>query len=139
VQLRQKAAEYPNATLLIHPECGCTSSALYLLGTGELPADRTKILSTGSMVDLAGSLEGTALVATETGIIHQLERTNPKVRFEAVNPAAICQYMKMITPEKLLVTLRDGLYPVEVEEETRARAESAVRRMITIGSSGSGE
>jgi quinolinate synthase len=138
-QLRQKAKENPEATLLVHPECGCTSSAIYLLGTGELPADRTKILSTGSMVDLAASLEGAALVATEIGIIHQLERVNPKVRFEAVNPDAVCRYMKMITPEKLLRTLREGVYPIEVDEEIRVRAESAVRRMVAIGSSGGGE
>ncbi|HWD25203.1 MAG TPA: quinolinate synthase, partial [Acidimicrobiales bacterium] len=138
-QLRRKAAENPDATLLIHPECGCTSSAIYLLGTGELPADRTKVLSTGSMVESAKSLEGTALVATETGIIHQLERTNPKVRFEAVNPEAICQYMKMITPEKLLTSLRENRFPVEVEEGVRVRAESAVRRMVSIGSPGGGE
>jgi quinolinate synthase len=139
VQLRQKTEEYPDATLLVHPECGCTSSALYLLGTGELAPDRTKILSTGSMVDLAESLEGTALVATETGIIHQLERTNPRVRFEAVNPDAVCRYMKMITPEKLLTTLRDGVHPIEVDEAIRVRAESAVRRMVEIGSAGVGE
>jgi quinolinate synthase len=138
-QLRRKAAENPEATLLIHPECGCTSSALYLLGRGELPADRTKVLSTGSMVDLASSLEGMALVATETGIIHQLERTNPRVHFEAVNPSAICQYMKMITPDKLLASLRENRFEVEVDEDVRVRAESAVRRMVSIGAPGGGE
>jgi quinolinate synthase len=96
-------------------------------------------MSTGSMVEIAKSLTGTALIATETGIIHQLERTNPNVRFEAVNPDAICQYMKMITPEKLIVSLRDGVSEVEVDEETRLRAESAVRKMIEIGSPGAAE
>ncbi len=138
-QLAAKSEEFPGATLLIHPECGCTSSALWMLGEGVLPAERTRILSTGAMVDLAGDLEGTALVATETGIIHQLERTNPKVRFEPVNANAVCRYMKMITPAKLLRTLREGCFPVEVEEETRSRAEAAVRRMVAIGATGSGE
>ncbi len=138
-QLRAKAAERPDATFLVHPECGCTSSALYLLGSGDLPAERVKILSTGSMVDAAPGLSGRAYVATETGIIHQLQKTNPSVSFEAVNPAAVCQYMKMITPEKLLVTLRDRVVPVEVDDDVRARAELAVRRMIAIGSSGGGE
>jgi quinolinate synthase len=138
--LRQKVADNPEATLFIHPECGCTSTALFMLGSGELPASRTKIISTGSMVDEAKRL-GTnkALVATETGIIHQLEKANPAARFEAVNPGAVCRYMKMITPEKLLTTLRDGVYPVEVDEDIRVRAESAVTRMIAIGSPGGGE
>src|SRR6266545_1139364 len=48
--MRAKAAADPEAELLIHPECGCSTSAIYLLGEGELPAERTKILSTGGMV-----------------------------------------------------------------------------------------
>jgi quinolinate synthase len=137
--LRAKAEAHPEATFLVHPECGCTSSAVYLLGTGALPAERTKIVSTGSMVDLAGTLEGTALVATETGILHQLERANPRVRFEAVNPDAVCRYMKMITPHKLLRSLRENTAVVEVEEGVRRRAEAAVRAMIAIGAPGGGE
>ena len=42
------------------------------------------------------------LVATETGMLHQLTKANPLVLFEPVNPAAVCKYMKMITPAKLL-------------------------------------
>jgi len=49
-EMRQKAEANPHAELLIHPECGCSTAALYLLGEGELPADRTKVLSTGGMV-----------------------------------------------------------------------------------------
>ena len=138
--LRQKVAANPRATLFIHPECGCTSTALFMLGSGELPAERTKIISTGSMVDEARRLgSNKALIATETGIIHQLQKANPSAHFEAVNPGAVCQYMKMTTPEKLLRCLRDGVFAVEVDEETRVRAASAVTRMIAIGSPGGGE
>jgi quinolinate synthase len=132
--LVEKVRDHPDATLLIHPECGCTSTALYLLGTGALPAERTKVLSTGSMVQAAAALgSGTALVATETGIIHQLQAANPRAHFEAVNPAAVCRYMKMTTPERLLTSLRDLVHPIEVEETTRRRAEHAVRAMLAIG------
>ena len=47
------------------------------------------------------------LVATETGMLHQLRKANPLVIFEPVNRAAVCKYMKMITPAKLLRSLRD--------------------------------
>jgi len=139
--LKEKVAEHPDATLFIHPECGCTSTALYLLGKGELPMERTKILSTGSMVDAARELgTGSALVATETGIIHQLEKANPRARFSAVNSAAVCRFMKMTTPERLLNCLREGSYEVTVDEATRLRALASVQRMIAIGSpSSSGE
>lgn len=132
--LVEKVHEHPDATLFIHPECGCTSTALYLLGRGDLPRERTKVLSTGSMVDEARNLGGgTALVATETGILHQLAAANPRARFEAVNPGAICRFMKMTTPEVLLTSLRDFVHPIEVDEETRRRAEQAVRAMVAIG------
>ena len=54
------------------------------------------------------------LVATEAGMIHQLNKANPLVIFEPVNPAAVCKYMKMITPAKLLRSLRDGRDVVDV-------------------------
>jgi quinolinate synthase len=139
--LRDKIAEQPDATLFIHPECGCTSTALYLLGKGDLPPERTKIISTGSMVDAARELgTGRALVATETGIIHQLQNANPKATFSAVNSAAVCRFMKMTTPERLLTCLREGTFEVTVDEEVRMRALASVQRMIAIGSpSSSGE
>ena len=46
------------------------------------------------------------LVATETGMLHQLRKANPLVIFEPVNRAAVCKYMKMITPDKLLRSLQ---------------------------------
>ena len=49
----RQAAAHPDAELFVHPECGCATSALYLAGTGAVPADRVKILSTGGMLDAA--------------------------------------------------------------------------------------
>src|SRR3954471_2822785 len=49
-ELQDLVARNPEAQLLIHPECGCASAALYLAGEGVLPADRTHIMSTGGMV-----------------------------------------------------------------------------------------
>src|SRR2546422_9974848 len=70
-EMRARAEANPDAELLIHPECGCSTSALYLLGEGVLPADRTKVLSTGGMViEAARSPAQKFLVATATGILH---------------------------------------------------------------------
>src|SRR6266511_1498071 len=49
-ELKDLVRREPDAELLIHPECGCASAALYLAGQGELPAERTQILSTGGMM-----------------------------------------------------------------------------------------
>jgi quinolinate synthase len=73
------------------------------------------------------------LVATETGMLHQLTKANPLVIFEPVNRAAVCKYMKMITAPKLLRSLREGTDVVDVPPEIAARARASVERMIAIG------
>ena len=73
------------------------------------------------------------LVATETGIIHRLNKEAPGKRFEAVSEKAICKYMKMITLEKLRDSLREWKHDVTVEPEIAARARGAIDRMVAIG------
>jgi len=137
-ELTAKVDAYPDAELYVHPECGCATSALYLAGAGAVPAERVKILSTGGMLDAArASTSGTVLVATEVGMLHQLRRAAPEVTFRAVNDRASCK--KMITPEALLRSLRDGTDEVHVDPALAARGRAAVRRMIEIGRPGGGE
>jgi quinolinate synthase len=139
-ELRERVAAQPRAELFVHPECGCTTSALWMVDNGDFPADRTHVLSTSGMVDAAAGLgDGHALVATETGILHQLRRVNPKATFEAVSSRAECRFMKMITPQRLLECLRDGVHVIEVDDLTAERARGAVQRMIAIGRPGGGE
>ncbi|MGQ0574405.1 MAG: quinolinate synthase NadA [Pseudonocardia sp.] len=139
-ELTAQVDAYPDAELYVHPECGCATSALYLAGAGAVPAERVKILSTGGMLDAARtSTAGTVLVATEVGMLHQLRRAAPEVDFRAVNDRASCKYMKMITPEALLRSLRHGTDEVHVDPEIAARARAAVQRMIAIGRPGGGE
>ncbi|MBV9870880.1 MAG: quinolinate synthase NadA [Frankiaceae bacterium] len=138
--VRAQVAAHPDAELLIHPECGCATSALWLTGTGDLPAERTHILSTGGMADIASTLTApTALVATEVGMLHQLRRLNAGVTFLPMNEKASCRYMKMITPELLVQCLADGRDEVTVPEEVAERARRSVERMVLVGAPGGGE
>jgi quinolinate synthase len=140
VELRAKVEANPKSQLFIHPECGCTTSALWMAENGDFPKERTHVMSTSAMVDAARQLgDGHALVATETGILHQLRRANPRATFEAVSPRAQCQFMKMTTPQKLLDCLRHGVYEVEVPKDVADRARRAVQKMIEIGAPGGGE
>jgi len=50
-----------------------------------------------------------------------------------VNEYAVCRYMKTITPENLLRSLREGVFEVTVPEDVRVRAAAAVERMVAIG------
>src|SRR5664279_1249733 len=133
--LRATLDANPEADLLVHPECGCTTTALYLPSTGDLPADRTQVLSTGGMVAYAKTTTAPhVLVATETGIPHQLRSLNSSTHFEAVHPSAVCRYMQITTPTSLLRSLRDGTTEISVAPAVARRAATAVRRMIEIGS-----
>ena len=132
--LKAMVAAEPEAELFIHPECGCATSAMYLASSGAVPAERTKILSTSGMITAAKETRAAkVLVATETGMLHQLRKANPLVIFEPVNRAAVCKYMKMNTPEKLLEALRTGRDEVTVPRDVADRARLSVERMIAIG------
>jgi quinolinate synthase len=132
--LRRSVEEAPDAELLVHPECGCATSALWMVSDGQLPTDRVHVLSTGGMLDQARRTTAKrVLVATEIGMLHQLRRANPITSFEPVNARAACPYMKMSTPEKLLRALREGRDEVTVDPGIAARARSAVEAMIALG------
>lgn len=126
--------EHPEAELLIHPECGCSTSSMYLLSEGLLPKDRTHVLSTGGMLQhTQQSISKKFIVATETGIIHQMEKINPDKKFLAANRAAICPFMKMITLPKVLQALKDNTHIITVPTEIRNRAKIPIDRMVAIG------
>jgi quinolinate synthase len=127
--LRRRASDVLIKEVFIHPECGCATPALWQAGGGDLPGAR--ILSTGGMLAAARSVSsGTVLVATETGMLHQLRRANPAVSWEPANENAVCRYMKMITLEKLARCLRELVDEVTVEPSVAARARRAVEGMI---------
>ena len=139
-ELADQAAAHPDAPLYIHPECGCANSAIYLAGEGVIAPERVHMLSTGGMLDQADrDKQGTVLVATEVGMLHQLQKKSPLADFKPVNPQASCKYMKMITPEKLVASLRDMRDEVTVPEDVADKARQSLERMIAIGNPGSGE
>jgi quinolinate synthase len=125
--------EYPEAHLLLHPECGCVSQCLYALGEGDLPADRTSVLSTGGMVRHArGCQGGPDFVGTEVGLLYRLRTENPDKEFRPLREDAICEYMKTITLPKLYRSLRDGVELVTVPEDIAERARRAIDRMMAV-------
>lgn len=138
--LKEQVEANPDVDLFIHPECGCTTSALYLAEYGIVPAERTKILSTSGMVEAArATTADRVLVATETGMLHQLKKANPTTEFAPVNRAAVCSYMKMITPAKLLQCLQTGKDEVVVPLDVAEKARKSVERMLAIGAPAAAE
>jgi quinolinate synthase len=121
-------SEAPDAELLVHPECGCASQAM------AFGSERTQILSTEKMVDYARrSPKQRFLIATETGILHRLEKEAPGKTFEPVREDAVCRFMKLTTLDKVRDSLRDLKYRITVDAETADRARLAIERMVAIG------
>ena len=116
--------EHPDAEFLMHPECGCLTKTMHL-------AD--KILSTEGMVQYAKQSPAKEfIIATETGILHRMEKDNPTKKFYPAAREAVCGYMKQNTLEKVIDSLEKLQYKVEVDPETAAKAKLCLDRMLSV-------
>jgi len=125
--LAAQLAAHPDAEFLIHPECGCSSTCIFL-------RPDAKLLSTEGMVRYAAqSAAREFVVATEVGILHRLHKKAPGRRFIPVREDAICHYMKRVTLEKVYESLRDLKYVITVPEEIAVPARRALEAMLALG------
>ncbi len=121
VQLKK---DHPKAEFLMHPECGCLTASMKL-------ADH--ILSTDGIIKQAKtSTAKEFIIATETGIIHRLEKENPEKIFYPAASEATCEFMKKITLEKVLWSLEDLQYRITVPEPEASNARRALERMMQL-------
>jgi len=129
----KKLNNLSNSELMIHPECGCTTSILYDLSAGDYDNHDVKILSTEGMMERAKiSSAKKFVVATETGILYKLKKQNPNKTFIPASEKAECQYMKMITAEKVYKSLLEEKYEVKVPPEISHKAKLPIQRMLSI-------
>jgi quinolinate synthase len=116
-ELRQ---EYPQAKVVVHPECLPDVIAL---------AD--EVASTSGMCRYARRDDVRQMVVgTEIGIIHRLRKENPGKKFIPVSEQAICPDMKLVTLEKVLWSLEKMSPEVKVSQEVRLGALAAVDKML---------
>ncbi len=117
--------EYPEAKVVVHPECKPGVIAL---------AD--EVLSTSGMIRFAKREDvREMIVGTEIGIIYRLRKENPGKQFIPVSEQAVCPNMKLITLEKVLWSLEEMAPVVKVPERIRLKAKQAVDRMLAVGRS----
>lgn len=129
-----RRAEFPDAEVLVHPECGCAGQVIYEMGLGDVDRNGLHITSTEGMIQRAR--EGSAqryVVATEVGILHRMRQIAPHKEFVAADAEANCAYMKTITLESLRDSLARNRYQIEVPENIRRRARLAIDRMVALG------
>jgi quinolinate synthase len=133
--IREMRDSHPDADFLIHPECGCSTSVMEYVAAGDVDPDGVHMLSTGGMLGYARTAPAgsTAIVATETGMLHPLQMAAPDVDFVAANEAASCRFMKMITLPKLRDVLFSMAPEIKVPEAIAERARLPIERMVAIG------
>ena len=108
--------EFPNATVICHPECSpAVQEASDMIG------------STGYMIRNCGE-EKEWIIVTESGILHPLKKHYPETIFHGID--AVCDHMKLITLKNLYETLNEGKNEVIVEKEIADSARKAIERMI---------
>jgi quinolinate synthase len=128
---------HPRAEFLIHPECGCASSAIEALSAGAIDPHGVQILSTEGMIKRPAQSESDEfIVATEVGILHRLRRENPTKKFIAASDRAVCAYMKVTTLPKVRRALETMTHRITVAPDVAARARLAIERMVAIGGKG---
>ena len=122
-------ARHPDAKVIAHPEC-----------EPELLAHADHIGSTSSLLKYATeSGHKTFIVATEPGIIHQMEKAAPENTYlplpgldDSCN-CNECPFMRLNTVEKLYLALRDLEPQITMDEELRLAALKPLERMMALG------
>src|SRR5574341_172688 len=129
--VQEKLNQYALSEFLVHPECGCTTSLMYDVSQGDYGSRQVQLLSTEGMMNYAKSSQAKSfVVATETGILHRMRQQNPEKDFIPVSENAVCQYMKMITLDKVYASLKEDKYEVKVPKNIAQKARLAIDRML---------
>jgi quinolinate synthase len=131
--VNRKLDSMKDAEFVIHPECSCTTPMMYDVADGRYANRNVSILSTEGMLNHVNTSKAkNFVVATETGILYRMRQQNPNKNFIPASEKAECQYMKMITLEKVYDSLVKEKNIVVVPKEIAAKARLAIDRMLAI-------
>jgi quinolinate synthase len=131
--ITKKLDSMKDTEFVIHPECGCTTPMMYDVADGSFDDKKVSILSTeGMLKHVNKSKSKNFVVATETGILYRMRKDNPTKTFIPASDKAECQYMKMITLEKVYDALVNEQHVVTVPKEIADKARLAISRMLEI-------
>ena len=127
-KLMQMKKEHPAAKVLAHPECGAEILKL---------ADYTG--STAAMLKFAPTSNAEEfLVVTESGILHEMHKSCPDKKFipvppeDGACPCNECEYMRLVTMEKLYNCLKYQWPAVDVNPPVAEKAVRPIKRMLDI-------
>ena len=119
--LQSYREQYPDITILAHPEC--SPSVL---------KEADFVGSTSGMIDHVGEQQPDRIVMiTECSMSDNVAVEFPSIEF--IRPCNLCPHMKTITLPKILNSLQESVYQVEVDPEISKRARLSLERMLAVG------
>jgi quinolinate synthase len=126
-KIRLLKSKYPNAKLISHPECEPS-----VLEVSDFIGSTTALLN---FTEKSDSRE--FIVATETGILHQMQKKSPLKKFLPAPPDNTCAcndcpHMKLNTLEKLYICLKNESPELMMDNDLRLKAERPIKRMLEI-------
>jgi len=117
-----RRAEYPDAEVLVHPEC-----------TRDVRQMADFIGSTSQIIRHVGeSPKRTFVIATEFGVCHTIRRANPDKQIIQISGVADCPNMKLNSLEKIAWSLEDMAHEVGVPDDVAEAARRAIERMLEV-------
>ncbi len=120
-QLRAYRANFDEIQIIAHPEC-----------PPDVLAEADFVGSTSGMIDWVDQERPNRVVmVTECSMADNVKVNFPEVEF--TQPCNLCPHMQRITLDKIRISLRDLVHPVEVDEAVAERARTAVQRMLDLG------
>jgi len=121
-EVMEEKEAHPEALVIAHPEC-----------TPEVLEIADAVLSTSGMIDFCHRAEAKEfIVATESGLLYRLRKSNPGKRFYTPSGEMICPDMKIITLEDIRNSLVTMSPVVRVPEEVRLKAKAALDAMLAV-------
>ena len=120
-------AENPEAKLIAHPECKAP-----VLEISDFVGSTTQLLKYARETDAKQFI-----VATESGILHQMRKENPNKEFVIVPSDETCAcndcpYMKKNTMEKLYLCLKNEVPEIKLTDQVIEEAKEPINKMLDI-------
>jgi len=120
----QRKAEYPDAEVVVHPECD-----------PEVVALADYVGSTAGIIDYTTkSARDKFIIGTEAGVMHKINQLSPDKELILADRELICPNMKSITLNKIVYSLETMQTVVTVPEDIRSKAAIALEKMIAYAS-----
>lgn len=122
-QVKKAKEKHPDAPLLMHPECN--KEVLFM---ADFVGSTSQIINYVNLTDSAREF----IIGTEMGVLYALKKQNPHKTCYMLSEKMVCENMKKITLEDVLLSLQEKRYKVELNENTRIKAFNALDKMLKI-------